>query len=173
MGSLSVSKSDTRYVVVWLVRGAWGSLWGCRVWGGRILHEDFRFTCVFVFFFVFCHGILFLLEHCRDRINACLSTVSSQSPSMYALHAALTVSINHHQRYAEPSISLARLIPYLLQVFCPSCRTCWEACWISCTACAFCLSCSWSKSEKRSAYIPHWFWSPVGKWKSWSKRSAL
>lgn len=29
-----------------------------------MLHEDFRFACVFVVIFVFCHGILFLLEHC-------------------------------------------------------------------------------------------------------------
>jgi hypothetical protein len=40
-----------------------------------MLHEDFRFTCVFVF--VFCHVILFLLEYCPYRINACDSTVSS------------------------------------------------------------------------------------------------
>lgn len=42
-----------------------------------MLHEDFRFTRVFVFVFVFRHEILFLLEHCRYRINVCRSTVFS------------------------------------------------------------------------------------------------
>jgi hypothetical protein len=60
-----------------------------------MLYEDFRFTCVFVFVCVFCHAILFLLEHYRYRINICLSSVFSELPSAHALHATLTGSINH------------------------------------------------------------------------------
>lgn len=60
-----------------------------------MLHQDFRFTCVFVFIFVFCHLILFLLEHYRYRINICLSTMFSELPNAYALHATLTGSIDH------------------------------------------------------------------------------
>jgi hypothetical protein len=98
-----------------------------------MLYEDFRFTCVFVF--VFCYRILFLLEHCRYRINTCLSTVSFWLPGVYALRATLADSINHfgenedkvsppHQRHADLSTSLVRLLPFLLDISCFSSRTC-------------------------------------------------